>query len=240
MFSEGDVIDIWTIDLISTGLSVERLRKVLSPEEQRRADRFRFERDRRRYIICRSRLRFLLGQYIGCPAERVGFVYGQWGKPHLDQAGGCWFNVAHSHERALIGVAWNREIGIDLECMRPMPDAEQLAEHFFSEKEKLAIRQTAHREECFFQIWARKEAFIKALGKGLSQPLDQFHVLNEKGETVDRIPDPEKKGTVYQIQDIDIHKGYSAALCVQGENSFTIRYRSLEEEERDDRYIHRL
>ena len=155
----------------------------LSDAERRRAERFRFERDRRRYVVARGRLRELLGERTGEDPRAVELVYGRNGKPALAQPG-LHFSVSHRAELVAYAFAPGREIGVDLEAVRPLPDADDIAARFFSRHENETYRGLAPRDRTlgFFNCWTRKEAFVKALGDGLSMPLDDFGVSLAPGE----------------------------------------------------------
>lgn len=221
-------LDLWVLRLDEPVKSLDMLQSLLSRDEQERANRFAFERDRNQYIRCRGVLRILLGHYCDQTPREVRFGYGKWGKPFLKEGGFC-FNIAHSHCLALMGISRHGPLGVDIEQIRPFPEAQILAEQFFSEQEKKIIRQEKGDLKSFFQIWARKEAFIKALGKGLSQPLDRFDVVDESGGKINCMTDPERANEEYQLRDLSVDPDYSAALCFRsgGEPHIRIRFFSV-------------
>lgn len=159
---------------------VDRRHAILSPEERERAARFRFPVDAARFILCRGALRILLGRYTGSPPERISLSCGPNGKPGLaDQhASSLEFSVSHSGNFALLGFTSQHPLGVDIEHLRPMPDADALAERFFSpaEREEYHSLTPNQRPLGFFNCWTRKESFVKAVGEGLSRPLDSFDV----------------------------------------------------------------
>ena len=153
------------------------LAELLSADETERARRFAFERDRRRYIVARARLRQLLGERLGTAPESLRFVYEPHGKPALARRAGqrdVRFNLSHCGEIAAYAFAEGREVGVDIEEVRELPDADQLALRFFSRRERAAYLRLPRRERPrgFFNCWTRKEAFVKALGVGLSHSLE--------------------------------------------------------------------
>jgi 4'-phosphopantetheinyl transferase len=153
----------------------------LSADECDRAGRFVFERDRRRFIVGRARLRQLVALRLGIRPEAVEFAYGPRGKPRLSSrfaSADLRFNVSHSAGLAVYAFARGREVGIDVEAVRALPGADQVAARFFSRRENEAYRalDAGDRPLGFFNCWTRKEAFIKALGDGLHCPLDSFEV----------------------------------------------------------------
>lgn len=182
----ADEIHVWRAELDQPDATAERLARTLSPDEQERARRFLLERVRARYVVGRGLLRAILGRYLGREPHGLRFVYAGRGKPALgpEEATDLRFNVSHSAGVALFAVAREREVGVDVEQLRPMPRAERIAERFFSlpEIEALAAVPDARKAEAFFTCWTRKEAYIKARGDGLGHPLDRFAVTISPGE----------------------------------------------------------
>ncbi|HEX3145091.1 MAG TPA: 4'-phosphopantetheinyl transferase superfamily protein [Pyrinomonadaceae bacterium] len=153
----------------------------LSLEDRTRADRFKFESDRRKFCAARASLRLILSRYLGMKPGRIPLETGEFGKPFIadkNVAQGLRFNLSHSHQVALISVARDREVGVDIEFMRSDFVTDDVANHFFSPAEVAEFRnvQTELRTRSFFNCWTRKEAYIKARGEGLYCPLDQFDV----------------------------------------------------------------
>jgi 4'-phosphopantetheinyl transferase len=185
---DADEIHVWRAELDQPEATVERLGQTLSPDEQERAQRFVLERVRTRFVVGRGLLRAILAGYLGRPPHRLRFAYGERGKPALAPAESTSlrFNVSHSADVVLFAVARRREVGVDVERLRPMPRAERIAERFFSvpERQALAALPEARKVEGFFTCWTRKEAYIKARGDGLGHPLDQFAVTIAPDEPV--------------------------------------------------------
>jgi len=156
----------------------QSLQALLSQDERDRADRFVFDRDRHAYMAARSALRTLLGQYLGCPPHQVAFAYGPHGKPFLSGQSRLRFNLSHSGSMALCAFTYEHEIGADIEYVDENVNDEAIAKRFFSRDEVAALMsyEPDQRPNVFFSIWTRKEAFIKALGEGLTHPLDTFTV----------------------------------------------------------------
>ncbi len=177
-------VHIWSIRLDPPEDRVEALRRTLAQDEHDRANRFRFDRHRRQYIVGRGALRTLLAAYTGTRPELVRFTYGPRGKPFLEGSTDLYFNLSNSDEMALVGFVRGREIGMDIEYLKPMPDCEQIAERFFSDSERVVLRGVPKesKEEAFFNCWTRKEAYLKAVGEGLAAPLDSFDVTLAPGE----------------------------------------------------------
>ena len=167
--------------------AVGAMRVWLCDAERQRAGRFRFARDRRRFIVARARLRQLLAARLGVRPESVELAYGKNGKPSLARgfADTHWrFNVSHCDDVAVYAFSPGREIGIDIEAIRAVREADAIAAQFFSRPENEAYLALAPSDKRlgFFNCWTRKEAVVKALGEGLSMRLDQFDVSLAPGE----------------------------------------------------------
>lgn len=177
-------IHVWSVRLDPPPDRVEALGRPLSDDEWARANRFRFDKHRRQYVVGRGALRTLLAAYLGTRPEQVTFKYGPRGKPFLAEETDLFFNLSNSDEMALIALVRGREVGADIEYLKPMPDCEQIAERFFSESERVVLRgiPAERKEEAFFNCWTRKEAYLKAVGEGLAAPLDSFDVTLAPGE----------------------------------------------------------
>jgi len=219
----SDEVHIWRATLERSATHVRQLAQALSGDEQARAERFYFERDRRRFIVAHGVLRAILGRYLGIGPGQVQFRYGHRGKPYLSKRFSSHtleFNVAHSHELALYAITRSRQIGVDLEYVRPMPDIEQIAASFFSARENAVLHSLPknQKSEAFYNCWTRKEAYLKATGEGLFRPLDQFDVSLAPGEParllhVDR--DPQETAR-WSLQALRPGNDYIAAVVVQG------------------------
>jgi 4'-phosphopantetheinyl transferase len=183
----SDAIEIVITRLDTRPEALPALAQWLSEEERRRADRHDFDRDRRRFIVARARLRQSLALRLMTRPEAVELVYGTHGKPALAQGSndGDWrFSVSHCDEMAVYAFSQGREVGIDFEAVREVRDADAIVSQFFSRSEQAAYRALDPGEKMlgFFNCWTRKEAFLKALGLGLSHPLDCFDVSLAPGE----------------------------------------------------------
>ena len=184
----GSEVQLWLADLDRPPVPLDALWADLDREERERAARFRFDVHRRRFTAGRGLLRRFLGGLIGVEPGALIFGYGEKGKPHLVRpdaglAGGIHFNLSHSANGALFAVARGRELGVDLEALRPMDDADALVERFFhpGERRTFAALAPEARLSAFFSGWTRKEAYLKARGDGLSLPTTEFEVALETG-----------------------------------------------------------
>ena len=218
---DGDDVHVWLADVDASGPARERLVSALSADERARAARFCFERDRRRYAHCRGVLRHLLAAYLNVDPRDSVFQTGPNGKPHLARpaARQLAFNVSHSEALALIAVSRRGEVGIDIEAYRPLPDRDVLARQFFSPNEsaRLGSLPETCRAAAFFTCWSRKEAFVKAVGDGLSYPLAAFDVAFAPGEPprLD-VPGDRPGADRWALEALAAPPGYAAALVTEG------------------------
>lgn len=159
--------------------------EALSTAERLRAGRFVFERDRRRYLAAHCFLRSVLSAHLGLPAQRIDYREGAFGKPELAPGlGGCAFNMSHSDDVVVVAVAPQGEIGVDVELLRPVSDAQELAASNFTraEQRELALTPPPLRDLAFLRGWTRKEACLKAVGCGLAIAPESFDAGLAPGE----------------------------------------------------------
>lgn len=181
-------VHLWRIDLSTFGSQLSDLATLLSPDETERANRFKFDIHRQRFIVARAMLRRVLSRYAHTSPQDIVFDYGNHGKPFLrDNTYQIHFNISHSDELAVIAVTVEQEIGVDIEKMEPtFKDA--VAKRFFSPQEYNELHALSEEEQVigFYRIWSKKEAVIKALGEGVYVPLDSFSLSMHHGvESID-------------------------------------------------------
>ena len=206
-----------------SGPRVQSLWYTLTADERQRAERHIFETDRTHFVVARGLLRVLLGRYLHQDPQYLRFTYGPRGKPALVadmDEGTLRFNVSHSHGLALYAMTHGRDIGVDVERIRPEIVQEQIAERFFSLHEVTLLRAlpVPLQAPAFFACWTRKEAYMKATGEGLALPLDQFDVSLAPGEPAALLHttwDPQEAPR-WTMQDLDPAPGYRAAVAVAG------------------------
>lgn len=221
--SRRDSVDIYRIRLDIPETRWAELTAQLTEPERARADRFLPANKRREFTITRAALRRILSQTLNEQACRISIIHQQQGKPCLDgskHGHEIRFSVSHSHDVALVAVARNRDIGIDVEKIRDDIEHETLAQRFFSESEFTALRHYdgCERLRAFFAVWTRKEAVVKAQGGGIALGLKQFDV------SVDPDTAPRVLASRWQqpgipewaLADIDAGPGYAACLAVNG------------------------
>lgn len=220
-----DEVHVWSAHLHQPLASLERFITFLAPDELERAEKFRFKRDRERFIISHGILRLILSLYAGTPPMELKFRAGLYGKPFLDMppsASALSFNMSHSHELALYAITYGRRIGVDVEYVSEDRNGEGVAERFFSirEIEALLALPADQRRDGFYRCWTRKEAYIKARGDGLSFPLDQFDVSLAQGDCqalLGHRGDAEEIGR-WSLHALSPGANYIAAVIVEGKD----------------------
>jgi 4'-phosphopantetheinyl transferase len=206
-------VELRIADLDVDGAEVRRLHHHLAPDEQARAQRFRFEQDRRRFIVRRGLLREWLADHLNGRPERLRFTAGEWGKPALRDHP-CHFSLSHSGERVTVAIS-HAEVGCDIEQIDDRFDWLAIAEQFLRpcELAELRVLAPANARAAFFRLWARMEASLKATGRGLSGP--QSFALEAS------VP------AAWQLADVDIDPGYAAAVACASDDTplqLTIRH----------------
>ncbi len=197
----------------------ERLRKTLCDEELERAAKFRFERDRHRFVIRQGILRTILARYLGAAPEDIRFQFTEFGKPEVALSAGppsLFFNLSHSGHFALFAFSGDGAVGVDIERMVPERADAEVAERFFSDGEVEMLRGLTGSDwrQGFFNCWTRKEAYIKARGEGLSFPLDAFEVslLPEEPAVLHRVRGAGAEVRRWMMVNVCVEEGYVAAL----------------------------
>lgn len=170
-------VDLWYVDLDATAEALSGLQSWLADDELARARRFRSAPARTRYMAGRAALRGVLGERLGCSPAAVRFSYGMHGKPMLAGAAGHLdFSLAHSEGEAVIALAMGASVGVDLELLRPIAGVGSLACLVFSDLERRELEVAPDPGLAFLNGWTRKEAYVKALGLGLTAPLQEISV----------------------------------------------------------------
>ncbi|MXW79259.1 MAG: 4'-phosphopantetheinyl transferase superfamily protein [Gemmatimonadetes bacterium] len=211
-----DEIHVWCVELDAAD-EVAALAACLNEEERERARGLLSGTHQRRFVVARGMLRRLLGLYLDQDPSAVTFARGAHGKPFLPE-GGLHFNVSHTHELALYAIARDHEVGVDVEWMRPQVAHEQIAARFFSLEEQEALAQVPdeERQAAFYNIWTRKEAYIKARGDGIAAGLGTFAV--SLGSEAALLHSDEGRDEVerWKLIALEPAAGYVAALCGAG------------------------
>jgi len=218
---EGGQVHVWCASLELQPKTLSRLAELLAKDEQERANRFVFERDRQHFIAARARLRLILSRYLTVAPRSLRFRYGPQGKPELagGNGGALYFNLSHSHGLALVAVTQVCPIGVDLEWVRAIDDMDSIARRFFSKVEYQAYSALplSQKSSGFFNCWTRKEAYIKAIGQGLSCPLADFDVSLTPGKSAKllSIKGDHQSAELWSMTALTPAAGYVGAIAVE-------------------------
>lgn len=219
----GSQVHIWCASLDIDQTTLSQLVELLAKDEQERANRFVFDRDRQHFIAARARLRLILSHYLNVEPQSLRFRYGPQGKPDLTgiNGGALSFNLSHSHGMALFAVTQERKIGVDVEWIRSIDDMDSIARRFFSKVEYQAYSALPlHQKPLgFFNCWTRKEAYIKAIGQGLTCPLSDFDVSLTPGQPAKllSIKDDPQAAELWSMTTLTPAAGYIGAICIEGQ-----------------------
>jgi len=218
-----DVVQVWRVPFDHASQSDSGVMTTLSMAERERANRFRFDADRDRFVRSRAALRMILASYLSTAPEALVFREGAHGKPFVDSPADAVplrFNLSHSDNLALVAVARGREVGVDVERVRPVSDMAGIAARFFSPLERQALDRVPpeRRLHAFFATWVLKEAYLKGCGDGLLRRLEDFDVATGDDKLPrllsvrDRLGD-EARWALWRLEPGD---GYVAALAADG------------------------
>ncbi len=215
-------IHLWLAPLESMAPYIGFLQSTLAPDEMERAEHFHYTKDRNCYIATHGLLRKILSRYINISPERIRFQYNIHGKPYLKplhNKAELQFNMSHSFDFALYGIAYNDEIGIDIEQISPIPEIDKLMDDYFTVEEKSHFKMLSlnDRIEKFFRYWTLKEAYMKAKGRGLDLSVSQVEVQEESGKFIGLIDVKEKSKETshWSIYSLSPAAGYAAAAVTK-------------------------
>jgi 4'-phosphopantetheinyl transferase len=214
-------VDIWRVSLNLPLKIMDRLEATLSEDEKERAARLHFRADRDRFIVAHGCLRAILSRYLHCEPDQFSFSTNSHGKPALN-GHKVEFNLSHSGDFALIAIAQERKVGVDVERIRSGISSHVIAQQYFSASEfaELQSLPLEQRETAFFSCWTRKEAYIKAQGQGLSLPLESFDVSllpNERALLRATRPDA-REAARWTLLALDVDPCYQAAVATDGKD----------------------
>jgi 4'-phosphopantetheinyl transferase len=210
-------VHIWTLPTGALDSVAAKLESVLVADERDRAARFRFDHLRQSFVIAHGALRCLLARYLKLDPASIRFNYGSKGKPALASATLIQFNMTHSGSLAAVALTLGCQIGVDIERIRPLSEIKQIAGRFFCPEEASEIMSVppSERERAFFCCWTRKEAYVKAIGDGLSAPLDQFRVTLLPGQPARfvHLGNNNDDAEDWTLHDLTLAPNYAAALA---------------------------
>jgi len=221
LYLNENEVHIFYTQINSAKENVPVLKTFLSGEEKRKVSGYIFEKDRITRIISRGVLRSILSRYLTIKPEDIVILSDEYGKPFLDKKINrqeIRFNLSHSGDFIIYAVTSGKNIGIDVEEITETGSIEDIIEHDFSNHEKTLFGSMPAelKTRAFFSCWTRKEAYIKALGSGLSYPLKKFSVSIDPDEKAVLLYDENEKASNWSLREICITREYAAAVAVEG------------------------
>lgn len=211
LFNHHDC-DIWHLALDAPNPDM----RCLSPDEQSRCNRRVNESLRLRFANAHVGMREILSRYVDVAPEAIAFTKGQYDKPYLYPDTGWQFNLSHSADKGLLAVGQVERVGVDIEQQRNTRDLSALAKRFFTAREHRELLACGEDDfvRRFYQLWCAKEAFIKAVGQGMSYSLDAIDIGFSGGEPYIRTVGEAEQQTRWILEELSVKDGYSAALVV--------------------------
>ena len=220
-----DDVHVWVVDLDAAEDRAPTAKLVLSAEEQMRASRFRFDADRKRFVVSHLAMRIMLARYAGTLPHKIRFRQGTFGKPQLEHISGVYFNLSRSNGLAVFAVSRRDNIGVDIEYLRDILDIHSLASAVLTDPEQrhLGNLKTEAIHEAFLRFWTRKEAILKAVGQGLSANPKDIDVLADeiRYHPLSQSPVGFGSSDLWHIAEIVPGPNYLGALAVPAGNRRT-------------------
>ena len=217
---ESKTVNTWFINVNVVQDKIEMFSRIISIDENKRANKFHFKKDKNLFIMSRAILRVLSGHYLNIKPEDITFKYGEFGKPDYDFETNLKFNISHSGDMAIFSFVKDFDIGTDIEKMKHDFDVLDIATNYFSELEIEALKKLPKQMqvEGFYRVWTRKESFIKATAQGLSFPLDSFSVSLNSNETAELLQTKwdENEKNNWTLFTFSPHEEYIGATSVKG------------------------
>ncbi len=216
-------VDIWQIALDIPSAQIQSLKNTLDSKELERHQHLH-NKHQQSFLVSHIACRHILAQYLNLSAKQIIYKKNKYGKPLLDHGTPIRFNMSHSHNTAIIAISNNADIGVDVEFIKKKPSWEKIAHRFFHPNEiaYLFDQDTDEQKKSFFQIWTRKEAYIKALGTGFATPFSSFDVI-KKDIILGSANNPDTN--IWYQKDLKVIPQYTAAI-VQNTLIKKIRYYS--------------
>jgi len=211
----ADVIHLYVVSVRTLPFDDQSLNSYLNEDEQARASRFINPEHGQQFRRVRGVLRYLLAHYLDIAPPAVKFEYAKHGKPSIKANPTLYFNLSHSRDMAAYAFSLEHELGVDIEFMREQSNLAGMISHVGSEKEQRALLSLQGPEvyEAFYRLWTRKEAFIKAVGRGLGMGLRSIHVGVDASSSLIEVDYKDRHQPEWCLKDLDAPQGYKLALC---------------------------
>lgn len=224
-----DSVDIIIFSLASESEGLERFYESLSDDEKQRAGRFHFDKHRNRFIAGRGTIRQILATRIDCSPHSIRFELNGFGKPALcalESSEPLHFNASSSDMLGAIAISADHVLGLDIEKIKysSSEDYDRIVKNEFTEDEHnwYKLHDSSQRPRIFFDFWTCKEAYLKALGIGLSGKLDGFNIdLQGEKPSISHTVLEDCEQSCLSLFRLDFDEQFSACLAV-AENEIRI------------------
>lgn len=215
-------IKLWHGDIAALEADYPYHWRILDATEQHHANAFKNERLRRRYVEIHARLRLVLADVTNAAPGQLRIHKAEYGKPYLPDYPDLAFNLSHTGNKMVVAMAYNCELGVDIEQCKPRKSLAALVDKCFSQKEKSYWQQLPESQQthAFYQFWVRKEAFVKATGRGIALGLNQCAINPKNHNEFLTIPEAYGKASEWLIQDIDMGESIRGALVVSQQQEY--------------------
>lgn len=214
---DGLTIKLWKGNIAETESDYPYYWQILDQAEQYHANVFKNEQLRRRYVEIHARLRILLGNAVNAAPKQLRIHKAEYGKPYLPDYPELAFNLSHTGNKIVVAMAYNCELGVDIEQCKPRKNLAALVDKCFAQEEKSYWQQLpeSQQAQAFYQFWVRKEAFVKATGRGIALGLKECSINPENPNKLLRIPVAYGLASDWLIQDFDLGEHICGALAVK-------------------------
>jgi 4'-phosphopantetheinyl transferase len=213
---EQPKIKLWLGEIAGTDASYRQHWQLLDHAEQHHAHAISNEQLHKRYVEIHAKLRIVLANATNSAPEQLRIHKAEYGKPYLPDYPDLAFNLSHTTDKMVIAVAYNCALGVDIEQCKPRKNLAALVDKCFAEEEKAYWQQLpeSQQTQAFYQFWVRKEAFVKATGRGIALGLNKCVINTENHNEFLRIPESYGKASDWLIQDVDMGESICGALVV--------------------------
>ncbi|MDO9271139.1 MAG: 4'-phosphopantetheinyl transferase superfamily protein [Methylobacter sp.] len=209
-----DTIQIWHGNIAADNAHYQNYWRVLDAAEQAHAEKIKNDLLHRRYVEVHGRLRNILAQTLNQPPEQINIKKTEHGKPYLADMPELVFNLSHSASVMVIALGWNCQLGVDIECCKPRTSLAGLVDKCFAEEEIAYWHKLPEAQKTpeFYRFWTRKEAFVKATGRGIGLGLNRCVINPQNQSEFLRVPADYGQASTWHVQDITLAQDICSAL----------------------------
>lgn len=208
---------LWQIDIADAAVDYNQNWSILDQHEQIQAQAFNHPERQKHYVATRACLRLILAEALNESPQKLEIRRTEYGKPYLVDFPDLAFNLSHSGNKLVIAIAKNYALGVDIETYKPRKNLSALVEKCFAETEQRYWQQLpdALKVSSFYQLWTRKEAFVKATGRGIALGLNQCVLKPENHNEFLAVPTAYGAASAWRIHDIAVGDTMCGAVVLK-------------------------